>query len=401
MDLREVCRSLTDRRGVALPVALLALLLLTSLTLVLLTLTTNEPVIATNLMRSRQARALAESGLERAIWALNNSSDATNGVRSDLVGAAPAPYDGNTYRTVSGATGEFTVQVTGSATPNVKTVTATGYSPSHTASSKGTGVITATVTKLRNLAFEAPCALCVNTPVAFTGNANASGMNNGSCGAKSGITSSGGITLSGSSTASGSSGVAATSPNQTLNFLLGPSDFDSLRALAKTSGRYIKPAATSQYTLGSVIAGTDTTNGADTTSSNAKIPNGLVFIDTTDGSNTLTASNRASVRLDSGWSASTPFSGVFVVLGDVEIRGNFGGISGVIYVVNNIDTAGMGTSQITGLTVVQAALQNSTNFTPGNSNFVFDCTAAQAVGVVPPGWFVQPGTYCDKPGGCS
>ena len=62
-------RSWRDQRGVALPMALLSLALLTTLMLAFATMSRTEPLIAGNQLRVSQARAQAESGVEHAIWA--------------------------------------------------------------------------------------------------------------------------------------------------------------------------------------------------------------------------------------------------------------------------------------------------------------------------------------------
>src|SRR5687768_3988436 len=97
----KLMRRLTDERGVALPMAMMTLLLLTTLMLAFAVLSQTEPIIAANQLRVAQARALAESGFERALWALRNPADA-NGLASPLPLANPgvatstavAPYDG-------------------------------------------------------------------------------------------------------------------------------------------------------------------------------------------------------------------------------------------------------------------------------------------------------------------
>jgi Tfp pilus assembly protein PilX len=63
----------SDERGVALPMALLVLLLLTSLMIAYAMLAQTEPTIAHNQMRTAQARAQAEAGVERAVWALSTA----------------------------------------------------------------------------------------------------------------------------------------------------------------------------------------------------------------------------------------------------------------------------------------------------------------------------------------
>src|SRR5687767_4170475 len=113
-------RRLQDESGIALPMAMMMLLLLTTLMLAFGVLAQTEPVIAGNQLRVAQARALAESGMERAVWALSegvlnpgaNGSIANpmpNSVGVDPV-SAPAPYAGLPDVLTSG-TGDFVVTV--------------------------------------------------------------------------------------------------------------------------------------------------------------------------------------------------------------------------------------------------------------------------------------------------
>ena len=90
---------LRDERGIALPMSLLALLVLSTLVIAFALLASSEPLISTNQKMVAQARSVAESGLERAIWALNNPTD-PDGIPDPFPATAPAPYDGSTNRIV-------------------------------------------------------------------------------------------------------------------------------------------------------------------------------------------------------------------------------------------------------------------------------------------------------------
>ncbi|MEX2146068.1 MAG: hypothetical protein WED01_03550, partial [Candidatus Rokuibacteriota bacterium] len=141
-------RRLHDERGVALPMAMMMLLLLTTLMMAFGVLAQTEPVIAANQLRVAQARALAESGMERALWALSegalNDPDPPDSIANPMPGSvgvdpvsAPAPYDGSTFMTAS--TGGFlvTVQVMNpAANPHVRRVTAVGYTPTNEVTDK-------------------------------------------------------------------------------------------------------------------------------------------------------------------------------------------------------------------------------------------------------------------------
>lgn len=69
-------------KGVALPMALIVLVILTSLAAAVLAVGTSETNIATNHMRTAQALALAEAGLESAFTAINSSLTGTSLISS-------------------------------------------------------------------------------------------------------------------------------------------------------------------------------------------------------------------------------------------------------------------------------------------------------------------------------
>ena len=86
--------SLVHRRGsedgIVLPMTLIIMCLITALTVAFLAFTSTEPAIASNQMMNAQARAIAESGVERAIWALTKG-DAVPGAAGSLADPLPAP----------------------------------------------------------------------------------------------------------------------------------------------------------------------------------------------------------------------------------------------------------------------------------------------------------------------
>ncbi len=112
--MNDQTQLLNDQRGVALPMAMLALLILSALVLGFSVLSATEPTIANNQLMVAQARSLGEAGVERAIWALNFGLTDPNGIPPSLAGPASAPYDGSQLALVSiGATpmGGFRVTV--------------------------------------------------------------------------------------------------------------------------------------------------------------------------------------------------------------------------------------------------------------------------------------------------
>src|SRR3989454_11843876 len=72
----------------------------------------SEPVIAMNQYRGAVARALAESAVERAIWALTAGSRVGGGVDPPSSGVvAGPPYDGGT--SITTGSGGVTLKITG------------------------------------------------------------------------------------------------------------------------------------------------------------------------------------------------------------------------------------------------------------------------------------------------
>src|SRR5207244_3056363 len=77
-----------------------------------LAFSSSEPAIAMNHMNNAQARAIAESGIERALWALSKGEStpgAVNSIADPLPAPVPAPYDGSQY--VAMGVGGFIVTV--------------------------------------------------------------------------------------------------------------------------------------------------------------------------------------------------------------------------------------------------------------------------------------------------
>src|SRR3989442_15871266 len=91
-----------EQRGIPLPMAMIVMAILTSLMIAFAVLVTSESQIAGNQMASAQARAMAESGVERALWAMTTgeSNPGANGVpvldaSYNLPNPMPAAYAGS------------------------------------------------------------------------------------------------------------------------------------------------------------------------------------------------------------------------------------------------------------------------------------------------------------------
>src|SRR2546428_11597151 len=94
-------RGVRDQVGLAMPLTLIALVILSALMIAFAVLAQSEPVIAMNQYRGAVARALAESAVERAIWALTAGSRVGGGVDPPSSGVvAGPPYDGGTSITI-------------------------------------------------------------------------------------------------------------------------------------------------------------------------------------------------------------------------------------------------------------------------------------------------------------
>jgi hypothetical protein len=54
---------------------------------------------------------------------------------------------------------------------------------------------------------------------------------------------------------------------------------------------------------------------------------------------------------------------------------------------------------VTGILIAGQAL-GASSLTLGSVTIVFDCAAARASELLPSGWFVRPGSYCDRATNC-
>src|SRR5207245_5635211 len=114
--------------------------------------------IAMNQMTNAQARAVAESGIERALWALtkgDTTPGAVGSIDDPLPAPVPAPYDGSQY--VAMGVGGFIVTVAAGGAVNERTITAVGYVPDNV-NPVAIKKIQTTVTHVKFL--DPPCAVC-------------------------------------------------------------------------------------------------------------------------------------------------------------------------------------------------------------------------------------------------
>jgi hypothetical protein len=388
-----------NERGIAVPMALMLLSVLTTLMLAFVSLTVTEPVIANNLLHSAQAQAMADAGVERALWALS-----TGAIPDPMAGnTAPAPYDGaaGSFLQVS-TTGGFVVTVAnaldalGNPIPNQRVVTSVGWTPSNTAADdriKAVKKVRTVVTKIKKL--QPPCALCAggetppgsSTNVQIGGNATINASNAAGAQYCAGHTPTSAVYTQGTVDTNGHPSVTAPPGGTTTqtnmanstfsSFILTDSDMADLKALAMANRSYYRGAQ----------------------SWTAPPPAGIVFVDTPSG-NPLTANSPSSdlftVDLHGNW--SEPFNGWLIVAGSILISGRMN-LTGLVYSQNDITLHGSGSGGgITGALIstnrVDTRSTNIDDETIGNMPVTYNCPAiVDGGGTISQNWFVKPGTY--------
>ena len=398
-----------DEQGIAFPMALIVMAILGALMAAFAVLATSEPQIASNQMHSVQARALAESGVERALWALTQG-EASTPPSGALVNSGPpnytvtmvAPYDGS--QEVTQGVGSFKVTVTSGAAPNIKIVTAVGFVPNAT----HPVAIKKIITQVTRLNWITPqCGLCAGgedpaghaTTIKVGGSAsvNASLSAQGGIPAGqycSGVTpasavgSTGLVTVNGSPNLTPPPGYTNAPPcpagaacTQTFpsTMTLTDSDMATLKAMAKTNGLYVK--------------GSPTWHVPPT--------NGLIFVDTTDES-VLSASTPLANVPTVSLHGSINFSGWLIVAGNVDVSGGIN-MTGMIYAQNTVTLHGAGHGLYTGAVISTNRMDNSsTNIDDedvGNAPISYNCPAVRnGGGFLSQSWFLMPGTYREVSG---
>ena len=382
-----------DERGAALPLAAITLALLASLLISLATMSATEPIIASNQLLSAQALALAEAGVERALWAVQRPG-AADGLASPLPDPVPAPYDGNRLiaLAVDGfAAGGFRLTVSPGAAPNERRVSSVGWVPTDDARDlrpKGQRRIAATLWRIRVPAEIAPCALCALGDLAVADAVTVDSRADVRCGGgKMGAWTSGAATLAPTARVLGSDGNDV--PNEAGDYQQSQSagtagawtfeaaDLLALKRLARMRGSYYQ---------GAVVF--DSSNPA---------PEGLVFVDTSTGvaaTATTPADQLARVEIRGG-----AFKGWLVVAGTLEISGD-ARIRGLAYALDGFAYRGEAPGGIEGQVVATGLRGGSVSFSRmgSGSALSFDCAAAKdGDGTVPAGWRVKAGSYRTDP----
>jgi hypothetical protein len=392
---------LDDERGVALPMALLTLVLLTTLMLALASISGMEPVIAANHLLGSQARALAESGLEYALWALANPTSP-----GGLPSGEPArtPFDGGTL--VTFGAGGFTVSVAEDAggDPNRRLVTTVGWVPTDSPTDprpKARHRLSTQVATVPPLGARAPCALCARGALDLVGDIAVDGRDReGACGGdvRFGTYSRDATTVTGAVVRTGGAGpgVEGRPPTDFAPLTLSTAALEALRTLAWRTGTYYGPG----FPRGGTVSDGSPTWGARLVfDSGNPLPDGIVFIDSADARDLDTFGSviPAVARIEPGAVEARGglFRGWLVVNGTVEIAGPLHA-QGLVYAVDGLSYRASGAGRIDGLVVALNARDTAPirlDATAGNLAIAFDCHLASGAGLIPPGYLPIPGTY--------
>jgi len=407
-----------------MPMALVALLILSGLVVGFSVLSATEPTIAGNQLSSTQARALAEGGVERTLWALKNPAD-PRGIPSPLLRPAPAPFDGTRMVPVAAAgvgVGGFRVAVTtgteGCPTSAERCIVSAGWAPADRSLRQAHRKIVVTARNPQLLFKDPPAALSVRGDLQIGANAVVDSQVDTSCGRKIGTLATGTTSIdSGTAVVRGADGndvanevtdarggrlptdahdivtnVAASSFD---GLTFTDADVNFLRAYAKTHGTYLQ--------------------GTVSFDTGRRMPNGLIFIDTASGKNisaegvspATPGADFADVAIQ-GNPPTDPdgvFNGWLFVNGSLSIDGDFR-MRGLVYAQNEISYRRTGAGRIEGALVSRNIRRLAPTSIESDSNATalisYHCAHARTGGQsIPNSWSLTPGTYREPCDSCS
>jgi hypothetical protein len=381
-------KPIDDERGVALPLAMVSLVVLTGMMVAFAVLARSEPMIAANQMQTAQALRLADSGLQVAMWALSNPTHASglDPVTMPHTGAVVAGrYDG-TQVISAGTLGAFTVRVTwepGNGTYE-RTVTAVGWLPTQDGNFVNSHrKIQAIVQQGYTPPLDPPCVLCVAGEVQVNGTAAAFNSAIGACPGKTAPTTATqtlvdvGVTGHPTFIGYGTTGDAARGiSSDTSQFKYTADSLSKFKEYAKSQGTYYQGTKTN-------------------------LPSGpgpfVVFIDTVDGSEfTPSTSTSNEGRLD--LAGGGIFNGTVIVAGTVNMSGN-NTINGLVYSLNDLNISGNVT--VSGGVISEnrrdASSTSIDTDISGNVTMTYDCSKIRNL----PWsyrWVVKTGGYLEQAG---
>lgn len=383
-----------DQRGAVLPLTMMILVVLSAVLIALSGLTGQEPLIASNHVMVVQAQALAEAGLERALWALSTPESA-DGIPWSA--KAPAPYDGSAFlgvATESGALlGGYRLTVTGEG-DRQREVTVVGLVPGDVGPlGRARQDISATLIRLR---FPAPPAgLSVRGGLTIGDGVTIDARTDGSCGDRAGTWSTGVTTAAAGAQIHGRSGDTAI-PNEPTDIrqeqpvgvfdelAFSAAELLALKAVARVRGTYYQ--------------------GAVTFDAARRIPDGVIFVDTGSGqpiTDATPASDLATVTIGDG--AAGPggvFRGWIIVNGSLSIAGDVT-LRGLTYVADRLSQTGV--ARLVGATMVghvRTATPSLVDARPaGDAAVAWSCEEGRTGGgLIPSRWMVKPGSYREVAG---
>ncbi len=409
---------LRAKRGLALPMTMLALSIVSTVVVGFAVLSATEPTIANNQLRVTQARALAEAGVERSIWALNNPGDA-RGIPVTFT-TAPTPYDGSQLVMVpalGNIVGGFRVTVVNGGTAYERSITAVGWVPGEGAvGPKAVQKITVTAFNPQFVVKDPPAALSVRGELRVGGNALVDARADESCGAKIGTLSVGDTSLLGSGPSirgAGSTGnmhnrvsdagggaiplgpadvVSNVSTSVFDQFALADVDLNALRALAKTRGTYLR--------------------GAVNFDEGRRMPNGLIFVDTVSGANITAGADgpgtppadfaTVDIRSDALADPGGTWSGWLIVNGSISISGSVR-MRGFVYAQSSLNYHATGTGGVSGAMVSRSIADRPVSTVDsdptGDVAITFNCGDLRTGGgTIPNRWSLKSGSYREVSG---
>jgi hypothetical protein len=386
---------MTGQRGAVLPIAMLILVMLSAVLLGLSSLTGQEPLIASNHVMIVQAQALAEAGLERALWALS-TPESGDGI--PWSGTAAAPYDGSAFlgvTTESGAMlGGFRLTVSGEG-DRQREVAAIGLVPGDAGPlGRARQDITATLIRLR---FPAPPAgLAVRGDLTIGAGVTVDASADGSCGDRAGTWSSGVTSAGAGARVQGRVGDAAI-PNE-------PTDMHQAQAVGAFDALAFSAAELQALKAVARVRGTYY-QGAVTFDASRRIPDGVIFVDTGSGqpiTDATPVADLAAVTIGDG--AAGPggsFRGWLIANGSLLVSGDVT-IQGLAYAADRYSQTGA--ARVVGAAMaghVRSTAPSLIDSRPaaGDAALVWSCEAGRTGGGrIPQRWMVKPGSYREVAG---
>jgi len=368
---------------------MMSLLVLSAVLLALSLLTGQEPLVARNHMMIAQAQAMAEAGLDRALWALSTPG-APDGVPWNA--PTPAPYDGSRFIGVAidgVPLGGFRVTITGTG-DRQRQIVAAGLVPGDTGPlGRARQNISATAVRLRFPSLPAPIMVRGDLEVGPGVVVDAS--QDASCGSQPGTWSTGLTSLSPGSQVRGRGGDPAV-PNgegdvrqqQAIGVFdelaFDSSELSALKALARARGTYYQGHVSFDATR--------------------RIADGLVFVDTVSGQPITGATPDADLAVVTlGTGAASSSSGVvhgwIIVNGSLSVEGGVI-LEGLAFAADRFSQTG--TVQIRGAAMaghVRSTAPSRIEALPTTGPaLLWSCeTGRTGGGAIQQRWIVKPGTY--------